>query len=460
LIVVSALAVVALAGVVQTRRTSANLERSYQRSREKFDSFIQSVDLRLNDQPALRSELLEIALAYYDDFLREHGNDPALADELAGTYSRVARLNNSLGYRGRALKAQELALTLRRKLEAENPGDRRLLAAMADNFHEIGILQRTLGNRKASIEAYREALTIRERLISTDPKIRAFLDSFELQTLEPVDRALVSDLARSHGYIGDWEREGGLKAQAKASYLKAQELRERLVLRHPDDLLVKFQLGRSHGNAGILDREDRKTEAAIASHLLAMKLQQALVAVGPEVSKTRLEQAFLDSGRAPDVEFDDFRADLAASHNALGVLFGESGAKESALREHLAASEIYNELASAHPGFRRWDADRGWTFTYIGELKGSLLDLEEGRILFDKMVEVDNTVPRVRAGLARNSFAMGTRALEEGDEAKARSLLNQALQAQAALLREQPRNFDFGLDLDRTKQAITRIDRR
>ncbi len=460
LIVVSGLALVAVAGVIQTRRNNANLEQSYQRSRAKFDNFIQSVDVKLNDQPVLRSELLEIALTYYDDFLRQHGDEPDLADELAGTYSRVARLNSSLGKRPGALKAQEQALTLRRKLEAQKRGDRRQLASMADTLHEIGILHQAMGNRQACIDAYREALTIREQLIAADPSIRAFLLSFEAQSLNRVDRALVSDLARSHGYIGDWEREGGLLDKAKASYLKAQELRERLVFTDSEDLLAKFQLGRSYGNEGILNREDGNSEGAIAAHRNALELQQALVAVGPEAAKLRLEQSYKASGKAPEVEFDDFRSDLASSHNALGVLHSEAGLKEKAIEQHDAALTIYEALAAAHPGLRRWDADRGWTATYLGELKGSKEDLDRGRSIFENLLTMDSPVPRVRAGLARNQFALGSRLVSEADKARARGLLETALQSQAVLLNEQPRNFDFQRDLERTKKALAELDRR
>ena len=453
LILVSGLAAVAVAVVVQTQRYNAILGQSDRTARAAVDRFAQFGVSRLADQPEPQAELLAIALGYYDEFLRQRGNDPALAHEVAATYTRVGRLTNSLGKWSESLEAQEHALALRRKLAAEHTDNRRHLAEMADNLHEIGILHRQLGTRDASIASYREALQVREDLVATDPKIRAFLDNPQFKDLSPIDRALVSDLARSYGYIGDWEREGGLRDEAKRTYLKSQELRERLVATDASDLLAKFQLGRSYGNAGIFEREDGRIEASFAAYRHALALQQELAALGPDLAKTRLETAFKAAERAPDFDFDDFLTDLASSHNSLGMLYRETNDTEKAIAEYRQAEVLYKDLIAAHPSLTRWNADLGLCFTLLGEMNGSEADLEAGHKIFLDLHAKNSKVAGVRSGLARNLYARGVFAASHGDQVNARKRFDRAIEIQDALVREQPRTYDFRLDLERTRKA-------
>ena len=459
LIVVSGLATVALAGVVQARRYNAILDRRYLQTNAVIDEISQFGEDRLGDQPKLRNELLQIPLRYYEGVLAERGDDPDLADEMAGKFTRVATLSDSLNDRGAALNAHRKAVALRRKIAAKDPDDRASRAAMAENLHEMGILFNAIGDQDSSIDAYREALAIREALVESDSTIRAYLADLNARDLEPRDRALVSDLARSHGYIGDWEREEGHRDAAKASYRKAEVLRERLVASDPTDLLAKFQLGRSYGNAGILAREDGHPAESMAAHRQALALQEELVAPGPETVKARLDAEAKAAGRPSRIDFDEFRGDLASSHNAIGVLLSEEGLVADAIAEHRAAAKLYDDLAHDHPGLPRWDVDRGWTATYLGELTGLEDDLERGRDLIEGLMKADPEVSRVRAGLARNWYACALLEEREGDEDEARLLLKQARDAQARLLREQPKNFDFRHDLDRTVTALARLSK-
>ncbi len=451
LVAVSLLAAAALGAVVQARRTNAVLDRSYHQAREAVDALAKFGEKRLADQPALKSEVLDIALKYYDQFLRERGDDPALAEELAATFTRVARLRNALGARAKALEAYQHALTIRRGLARRSPGDRSARADVADTFHEIGILERALGRPSASIASYREALAIREALVQDDADCRAVLEGIGPRELSPSQRGALADLARSHGYIGDWEREEGRPDDARASYETARRLREAVLAADPSDPVAMLQVGRSENNSGILDRESGRPERAIADHRRARTLQEALVAIGPGASRARLEAIGRASGRDPEYDHDDFRADLAATRNYLGVLLTEAGRTDEALAEHEKAGAILDALATEHPGLSRFDPDRAWTRTYLGALRGSRAELDDARALFERLLAENPNLPRLRAGLARNRAETAALAKKSGRIEEAQRLLKLARQAQQALLREQPRNFDYRKDLERTE---------
>ncbi|MDB5350500.1 MAG: hypothetical protein JWN86_1747 [Planctomycetota bacterium] len=471
LVAVTAVAALAIAGVVQSRRSKAIVGQSEARARAAIDLIFQFGETRLNDRPDLQKELLENLLRYYEGFLTQRGDDPELADDIAATFTRVAQLNDALGFRPAALKAHQHALELHRRLVDRYPEDRQRRSKLAGTLHDLGVLHREIGHRDSAIVAYQEALAIREALVESDRSCRAFLHDDPPPVLSHRDRALIGDLARSHGYIGDWEREGGRRDEAARSYEKAHTLRAKLAANDPADLLAKYQLARSENNAGIFHREGNRPNDANASHSRAAELQQELVAVGPVEAKARLAATFLASGRLPDVEYDDFRSDQAASQNYLGVLLASSGLYDEALGMHVAAAEKYDALASEHPGLTRWDADRAWTATYLGELRNSTDDLEVGRVLFEKLLAADPSVTLLRAGMARNEYARGVVAEGLGREAEAdalwelartrraeaRVVWESARKVQEQLLTEQPRNFDFRLDLERTRAALAAI---
>ncbi len=455
LLAVSAILLVTIGAVIQSRRVNATLERGDERNRAFITELTQFGESRLNEYPELQRELLNKALTYYHQFLKDRGADPDLVEDVASAYSQVARLSTLLGEPAGALNAHNTALKFRRGLVARSPSDRRFRSDLAETLHNIGILRLAAGDRPGSISAYREALALREALIASDPGCAAFVTR-SISILLPEERALVGDLARSHGYIGDWEREGGLREDARNSYRKSRELRARLLETDPNDLLAKFQLARSESNAGTLEREAGRLREALQAHESAMKLQTELFAIGPEGVRKRLDEAFRASGRVPDVEFDNFLTDLAASKNALGVIYAEMGFREQAIDLHSDAFEKYDRLALEHPKFPNWDADRGWTSTYLGILREDATDLELGRTIFQALLDTNPHVLRNRAGMARNRSAEGERLLKEGLVADARPLLEFARKEQEQLVRYRPNNGDYRIDLDRTVEALRR----
>src|SRR5262249_11152329 len=145
---------------------------------------------RLLNEPGmqpLRRELLESALPYYREFLRQRGDDPATRAELARAHFHVARITDLIGPESAALAAYERARGLFESLARAHPDVAWYRQDLAKVWNNIGnILGRQGGRRAEALRAHREALALRRRLVDDHPSL-------------PEHR---EDLARSYYNIG------------------------------------------------------------------------------------------------------------------------------------------------------------------------------------------------------------------------------------------------------------------
>jgi hypothetical protein len=77
----------------------ARAEESFQRARQAVDFFVQISEDDLANSSALQSvrrKMLEVALIYYQDFIAQRADDPALRQELAASRERVAAIVQDL----------------------------------------------------------------------------------------------------------------------------------------------------------------------------------------------------------------------------------------------------------------------------------------------------------------------------------------------------------------------------
>ena len=98
----------------QWQRADRNREMAEARRRKAHeaihDYFTLVSENKLLGKPGLqelRKDLLETALRYYQDFLSEWGEDPAMRAEVAATLVRVAAIQDQLGQAAKARKAYE-----------------------------------------------------------------------------------------------------------------------------------------------------------------------------------------------------------------------------------------------------------------------------------------------------------------------------------------------------------------
>ena len=110
----------------------------------------------------LRRELLESALAFYEEFLRRGGDDPSILADLAATQFRVGQILADLGETTRPAPHCPGRRALRKALAAR-PGDVALLERQSEAWHRLGDLDYGPNSATANA-AYRKAVAIRERL--------------------------------------------------------------------------------------------------------------------------------------------------------------------------------------------------------------------------------------------------------------------------------------------------------
>jgi serine/threonine-protein kinase len=115
------------------RRNADLARRNYRRARGAVDDYLTRVAddslLKEGGLHELRRDLLEAALRYYDEFLREWHNDPSLTAEAAAAQERVGDIRIELGRPRDALAAYNEAVRLVEPLIRERPSDRAIATA-------------------------------------------------------------------------------------------------------------------------------------------------------------------------------------------------------------------------------------------------------------------------------------------------------------------------------------------
>jgi serine/threonine protein kinase len=135
------------------------------------DSFTKVSESALVNVPGLRPlrrDLLESARAFYEEFVRRGGDDPAILADLAAAQARVGRILTDLGEQDKARGALGRAAELYAKMLAVRPDDRALLERQSEVWHRLGDLDYRSDPATAN-PAYQKATAIRQRLAAMEP---------------------------------------------------------------------------------------------------------------------------------------------------------------------------------------------------------------------------------------------------------------------------------------------------
>jgi serine/threonine protein kinase/tetratricopeptide (TPR) repeat protein len=184
----------------------ATAEANYAKARAAVNDYLTAVsdDPRLKEPglSTLRATLLQSALGFYQQFLKERAQDPALRRELAQVYFKVGQIYRDLGQTQPAGQANAQALRLYEALARDAPNDPDFQYGLARCHYNsfsfsgreraIAILEKlvrpddpryqadlgnaysdaglgTNGDRARTFEYLRKALTVRERLVRLRP---------------------------------------------------------------------------------------------------------------------------------------------------------------------------------------------------------------------------------------------------------------------------------------------------
>jgi serine/threonine protein kinase len=323
-------------------------EENFRQARAAVDEYFTTVSenklLNVPGLQPLRKDLLDAAQRYYRDFLQKRGEDPTVRAEAASASFRVGWVKQAIGEPRDAREPYQTATILYEQLVRDHPDNVEYRRGLATAHGAQGLLLAGLDRLDEAMAEHREALEIREAIAK------------EL----PDDARAQIDIARTHRNIGDlyratgkpdqalaeWNeavsigrpllerplpgasgrmdltgrnnlsaivredlgsilldrsealREGGRKAEARASWEQGRALFERLVREHPHDLGLRARLADCYANRHSLEYDLGHFEDARQWIERSLELREAMAAANPSVLLYRraLSEGLLNLG--------------------------------------------------------------------------------------------------------------------------------------------------------------------
>jgi serine/threonine-protein kinase len=405
----------------EAQRQSQRADRNLARARQAVDDYCTSVaeDRRLKqqDQHELRKKLLETAVPFYEEFVAQKGDDPALRADQGLALLRLARLRSELGDKKRAASDFGQAANLFAALVASQPNESTYLRELSDANRGRGVALAELGQWTEAEKALRQALQMGEQLASRFPGAANYRQ----------------DLAKCQNNLGDLLSDLGRRKDAEQAYGRAIEIRQRLAADFPAVSEYRAQLGASYNNLGILLSDlGRQTEADKA-YRKSVELRERLVTDHPDVP--------------------EHRRDLAGSYDNLGLLLADLGSRVDAEKAYRRALELQQRLVERYPSVPQYRLDLARTHNNLGIVSSDLDRPSESQKAYEKSIDLYDrltaefpAIPEYRQELARTHNNLGNLAREYGRLAEAKVSYEKALAIYARLLTDSPKIPGYALE--------------
>jgi serine/threonine protein kinase len=409
-----------LAAEAQEQRALAEQQRqraeqNYLQARKAVDDFFTRVSeeklLQVRNLQPLRKQLLEDALKYYQDFLKQHGNDPSLRGEMAATYLRVARIQREIGSRKEAINAVQKAVELRPQLLQADPNNAAQKRQLAEALALLGRLQGETGQSAAGLRSLEQA---RELL---EPLLRA----------QPDDRELAQELTICFDGMGMLHRLAGRLPDALRCYEQAAETFAKLDRAKPTGGLHRNLAG-CYMNMAVLNKEMGRTAEALRLYHQARGILEAI----------RLQ--------APAAQ--EFQRDLAGVYNNLGGLHAQNGETAEALRWFLQAHTLFDRLARDNPSVIQYQHDLAASLANLGRLQLSqpeeaLPFLRRAAEILERLFGANPDITQVQLDLSRLYNYLGDAYLNAKQPADARLAYERGAAVASLLVKAHPDNAEY-----------------
>jgi tetratricopeptide (TPR) repeat protein len=289
-------------------------ETNLQRALEAVDQMLTRVgEVQLLNVPQMepvRRKLLDDALRFYQQFLKEQGDSPVIRSKAASAYHRTGMIQFELGQRKEAEQSYRQAITLAENLLAEKPDDPAILNTLAAINQRLGFLYQESQRFLQSEEALKQGVALRERLGRRDPEY-------------PDNR---QSLAGLHNNLLVLYRFMGSLSQAEAAFQTAKAIVEDILSRDASNSECLDILAACHMNMGLVYGAKDRTAEAETFEKAGVDLLKRLVHDQPDVVANRKR--------------------LAAAYNNLGLLYARE-------RNHAKAEEAYQKSLALHEALLR-----------------------------------------------------------------------------------------------------------
>jgi serine/threonine-protein kinase len=253
----------------QRQRAEVNFGKARDAVDDYFTQVSESQLLRVPGMQPLRRELLQSALLFYQDFLKQRGDDPAVQAGLASAYLRVGRIRSELGEAVDARQAYLQARDLYARLVAADPENVELQHGLAQSYYHLPFggtwtdpSAKAVERRRANLE---KAIAIWSNLV------------------RPEQPRFQRDLAYAYNALANDYNKAGKVAEGQAAHQQALTIRERLVRLSPNDPMARRDLGITLNNIAEMLAWAGRPQDALALYLRAAEHASAAFQQAPQV---------------------------------------------------------------------------------------------------------------------------------------------------------------------------------
>ena len=327
-------------------RADQSTARATRFAREAQEA-VERLGLDINEQLAdvrgaaqVRKGLLSTTLEYYQGFVEDAEDDPALRVDLALTYEKIATLSEGIGSTDQAIESHEKAIALFKQLVHDDPGNPEYRARLARCHNNLGLLFARSGSTGAARHAYEEAIRLQS----------------QLTTQSPGNSQYIGDLARSHCNFGLLQSETGDAAAAEASFLHAIRLQEQLIDVDADAPAHFLDLALSYNNLGTFYLGEQPDRAAELYEKALGYQRKAVDACPAEL---------------------EYRSEVALTYHNLGAVRAQTGHLPQAADCYQHAIDIQRELVRTAPNERSYQRDLAFSFNNLGLVQSQLRRVAE-----------------------------------------------------------------------------------
>jgi serine/threonine-protein kinase len=441
--------------LMQEQRDLAN--ESFRQARQAVDEYFTTVSestLLNSPQPGLqplRKELLESALRYYEGFLQQRGDDPAVQTDLAQANLRVGVIRYEIGTKADALAALQRACELYDALQRSTRDNPAFRAGLAKSYRLTGRVHCDMGNSSEALAASRQAIALGEELAREFPAVADYR----------------KELAWGYNTQGRVCQFRGCPLDALVSYRQAASVSEQLFRELPGNADIQRGLGASYGNVGVITSDLGRIPETVEANERALGVFADLARTHPEnagfqadvgqicnnigffyqtlgnsaKARANLERSLsiFESLVRSNPAVSGFKLQLVMVTSNLGDLHIDDGRAEQGLRFHQQALQIAEHLVAGDPAVspvtrrEQLDSHRG-----LGKALAKLGKPAEALVHLRKAIEIGpqspENEPSLLYALARAQalysavLGQGTGSLAGSEQAEQRRWADEALQ--------------------------------
>jgi tetratricopeptide (TPR) repeat protein len=380
-------------------RQRQRAEANFARARDAVDRMLTRVaEEDLADMPHMertREALLADALAFYQDFFKEKGDDPAVRQDTARAYRRVGDLLVMLNKHDRAAEAYRQSLALQLPLATVSGAAADARNELSNVYHNFATLLVAVGDYGAAVEMFDKARELRLQLVNEAPESPAYALS----------------LASTYNSLGSLYKETGETDKVAEAFFEAGKICARLTAKDPTQPAYRRQWAATLVNAGsafgwIPDRSAKAQEALAKG----IDLLEALHKEDPRATSYRLELARAYREAATLITRD-------------GVGKAPSDADHAQAKRHLdQALSLARQLRDDFPDVPKYALEMAASLLVRGAMLRQDGDAAAAKKVFDEALRTTEDlasrhtdVPRYREELARNLVGVSVALLHESN---------------------------------------------